>query len=278
MPFATDGFFSRGMEQYRAALMKIPAYKAWFDFADELNRFGLEMLSDRDIPRNDNQRLSVSVLFIRAHKSFQASLLLAEKGLISDARTVLRTAVEGSIALNVLASDATFLDRLIEAHHYNQRKLARLVLNDLGYRALYQPEQIAEMEATVREVDAMEAEAQKKLGDINWCDVALKHCKDLYQLLYRPLSSDGTHTTIDAVHRHIVYDANNRIQELKIGPDIAKLVETLKMACLSFIWVAVPFTHLFDLDGFSTRLQTLMRRFTELPQDEPAGVVVNPVT
>ena len=87
------------------------------------------MLRDRDVPRHDNQRLTIAILFIRAHKSFQSSLLLAERGLISDARVVLRSGVEGAIALNALANDATFLDMLIEAHYYNQRKTAAC---DLG--------------------------------------------------------------------------------------------------------------------------------------------------
>ena len=272
--FDTHGFLSPGMEQFRISIKKVPAFKAWFDFADELNQLGLDMLRDRDIPRDDNQRLTISVLFVRAHKSFQAALILAEMGLISDARTVLRSAIEGAIALNALANDQKFLDQLINAHHFNQRKSARLLLNDPNYRTLCAPEQIVEMEATINQVDAMETTANKKLSDINWCDVAVKHCKDLYQLLYRLLSSDGTHTTINAIHRHVAYDANDRITDLKIGPDTADLVDTLKAACLTFLWAADPFARAFDLNEISGRIEKQIQRFAELPQDEPCDVTV----
>ena len=195
MSFAADGFLSPTMDRFRASLKNIAACKAWFEFAEELNRLGLDMLRDRDVPRHDNQRLTIAVLFVRAHKSFQSSLLLAERGLISDARVVLRSAVEGAIALNALANDVTLLDTLIEAHYYNQRKTARLVLDDSIYRAHYSPQQVAEMEATVQDVDAREnAVAPRKFRDPNWADVALKHCNDVYQTLYRLLSADGTHT------------------------------------------------------------------------------------
>lgn len=127
MSFDTDGFRSSSMERFRASLQNIPAYKAWIDFADELNRFALNLLRERDIPRDDRQLLFISVLFVRAHKSFQGALHLAELGLVSDARAVLRTASEGAIALNALANDASFIDRLVEAHYRNQRKLARIV-------------------------------------------------------------------------------------------------------------------------------------------------------
>jgi hypothetical protein len=274
MSFATEGFLSPTMERYRASLKNAATYKAWFDFAEELNRLGLDMLRDRDVPRNDNQHLTIAILFIRAHKSFQSSLLLAERGLISDARVVLRSAVEGAIALNALANDATFLDTLIEAHYYNQRKTARIVLDDPVYKAHYSAEQVAQMEATVQDVDAREKVAPRKFRDPNWADVAQKHCKDLYRTLYRLLSSDGTHTTINAIHRHVSYDENQRISELKIGPDTSSLVETLKAACLMFIWAADPFARAFALSDMTTRLQAQLRRFNELPQDEPASVNV----
>jgi hypothetical protein len=265
------------MERFRTSLKNVAAYKAWFDFSEELNRLGLDMLRDRDVPRHDNQRLTIAILFVRAHKSFQSSLLLAERGLISDARVVLRSGVEGAIALNALANDAPFLDTLIEAHYYNQRKTARIVLDDPIYRAGHSSEQIAEMEATVQDVDAREqAIAPRKFRDPNWADVALKHCKDLYQLLYRLLSADGTHTTINAIHRHVAYDANQQITELKVGPDTSSLVETLKAACLMFLWAADPFARAFALAEITGRLQKQLQRFNELPPDEPASVTVVP--
>ncbi|MCC6946411.1 MAG: hypothetical protein IT539_01455 [Bradyrhizobiaceae bacterium] len=275
MSFSIDGFLSPAMGQLRTSLRSVAEYKAWFDFAEDLNRVGLDMLRDRDVPRYDNQRLTISILFIRAHKSFQSSLLLAERGLVSDARVVLRSAIEGAIALNALANDPTFLDRIIEAHYYNQRKIARLILNDPAYRASHSPQQIAEMEATIRDVDAREKTvAPRKFKDPNWSEIAETHCKDLYQTLYRLLSGDGTHTTLNAIHRHVEYDANNEIRELKIGPDTTGLVETLKAACLMFLWAADPFARAFDLREHTDRLQEHLQRFTKLPQDEPASVAV----
>jgi hypothetical protein len=35
------------------------------------------------------------------------------------------------------------MDRLIEAHHYNQRKAARVLLNDPAYLATYKAEDVA---------------------------------------------------------------------------------------------------------------------------------------
>lgn len=276
MSFNTHGFLSPDIEKFRSTIRNVPTYKVWFEFGDELNRLGLDMLQGLDVPLTDNQRLMISALFVRAHKSLQAALVLAEMGLVGDARTVLRSAVEGAIALNALANDPTFVDQLVEAHHFNQRKRARQLLSDPDYRAMCSATQVAEMETTVKLVDAMEKAAGRNLADITWANVAQKHCKDLYELLYRLLSSDGTHTNIDSIHRILDYDDTKQIKGLKTRPDIADLVETLMAACLMFLLAADPFVRAYNQSEIRTRIREMNQRFNALPQDEPSDAAVVP--
>jgi Family of unknown function (DUF5677) len=277
MLFNTHGLLSPDIEKFRAAIRNVPTYKVWFEFGDELNRLGLDMLQGLDIPFTDNQRLTISALFVRAHKSLQAALALAEIGLVGDARTVLRSAVEGAIALNALANDPKFVDQLIEAHHFNQRKTARRLLKEPDYRAMCSATQVAKMKQTVEQIDAMEKKAPgRKLGDITWANVAIKHCKDLYDLLYRSLSSDGTHATIDSINRMFEYDGTNHIKDLKIGPDIADRVGTLMAACAMFLGTADPFARAYSQSEIRTRIREMNQRFNALPQDEPSDAAVVP--
>jgi hypothetical protein len=275
MSFSTHGFLSPELDKFRASLRSVPAYKAWFDFGDGLNRLGNDMLDGVNVPLDDNQRLTIAGLFVRAHKSLQAALVLAEMGLVGDARTVLRSAVEGAIAVNALANDPTFLDKLCEAYHLNQRKRAQLVLNNPDYRKIYSVEQITEMETTIQDVNAKEKAAGREFVDTKWGNVAQKHCKDLYDLLYRSLSSDGTHTTIDSINRVFESDPQTkRIIDVKVGPDIANLVDTLKAACLMFLWAADPFARAYDQVTNRTRIEEMVQGFTALPQGEPDATVV----
>ena len=149
--------------------------------------------------------------FVRAHRSFQSALLLAEVGSIPDARTLVRSGSESAIALHVLANDAGFVDKMVQAHHMHQRKVARIVIDTPEYLAMYSPNEVSEMHAAIAAADRLEASLQaeadaqakasgvaprkRKLMDIDWAATAMKHCPDLYQLIYRSLSSDGTHAT-----------------------------------------------------------------------------------
>jgi hypothetical protein len=221
-------------------------------------------------PLADNQRFTLAALFIRAHQSSQAALILAERGMIGDARAVLRSAVEGVIAMYGLAATPTFIDRLRDDYRLNQQKLARVVLDEPSFRELYASAEIAQMEAINREVAELRANSDKdkRPRGIIWDQVAAMHCPDLYKLLYRPLSIDGTHTNLDAINRHVQVDPGGRVTGLKGGPDAEGIVEVLKAATLIVLWAADPISRAFPMDGIDDRIQAYLRRFRELPGSE----------
>jgi len=218
MSFEIDGFFSPDLEGFLRAVRTTAPTKSWFDYALDLNRIGFDLLRDATTARSENAAFAIHGLFVRVHQSFHAALLLAERGLAGDARTVLRSGVEGTIAIYALHSDAAFVGQLIEAHHYNQRKAARVLLDNPTYLATYGAEYVTAMKAVIASVDAMETTKEAKLRDINWADVALKCCPDLYQLMYRSLSSDGTHTTLNTLDRYVLADAKGQITSFKSAP------------------------------------------------------------
>ncbi len=273
MSFKTDGFLSPTMEEFRTSLRKVPAYRLWLEFAEGLNRVGWGMLEDHETPTTDNQRLIISALFIRAHQSFQAAITLIEKGMLADARVVLRGAVEGAIALNALANDATFDLQLIGAHHHNQRKIARILLNTPVYRERYSAAEIAQMETTLNNVADQEAAAGREFRDVTWAAVAAKHCPDLYDLLYRALSNDGTHTNINAIHRFLEFDESSHLTGLRFGPNTGDMVDVLKHACMMFIWAADPFARAHALQ-FRPQIAEKLREFSRMPGEVPRGVSV----
>ena len=273
MAFDKDGFLSSTMDGFRGSVREVPTYKCWFDFAEDLNRLGWAMLDGHETTTSDNQRLLISVLFIRAHQSFQAAILLIERGMLSDARVVLRSATEGAIALNALANDPAFDMQLIEAHWHTQRRTGRIVLSNATYREQHSADEIAQIEKTVADIDTKEKAAGHSFREVVWANVAAKHCLDLYDLIYRSLSHDGTHTNVAAVHRFLKFDASGGPTALRFGPTTHDLVDVARMACLMFLWAADPFARAHALK-FKPQIETMIQRLEELPCEEPADVSV----
>ena len=264
MSFESHGFLSPDMDVFKAAVRGRLPTKPWFELADGLNHLALDILNGHETPLDDNQRLLITALFVRVHKAFQSGLILAERGLTTDANAVLRSGAEGAIALHALADDPVFVQKLIGAHQHNQQKLARVVLDDPDYRSTYPAAQITRMQATIDEVDTAKKDPSKFIGKISWEAEAKKCCPDLYKLLYRLLSTNGTHINLDAVHAQLETDSSGRITALKVGTDSDGLVETIKSACLILLWATDPFLRAFPKDGFEERVKAGIARVDEL--------------
>jgi Family of unknown function (DUF5677) len=265
--FAALGFFSPEIDEVRYAVRKSVRCAPWFALAEDLSRFALEILSDHQVQLDDPQRLSISSLFVRAHQSCQAAVILAERAMIGDARTVLRSAAEHAIALAAVAADPTFVDRLVAAHRKHQLTTARILLEDVDSRPNLTAEQVQRLEATKREIEGLKGQPDQEPRPINWADVAKLHCKDLYNLIYRPLSADGTHSTVDSMNRHFEADDQMNITAVRVAPDVsdtAEIIDTLSSACLIFLWAADPFVRSFERNGDADRLQRYLARFREL--------------
>jgi hypothetical protein len=164
-----------------------------------------------------NRLVALNAHFVRVHQSFQSALILAERGLTADARVVLRSAVEGAIAIQALAKDAGFVDQMIEAHYRSRRAHARALVDKIPSSFL--AEEIAKMNAMISEADAYQVSLGRELTDIKWEQVAQRHCPELYQLFYRDLSARGTHATLDAIEHFFSVDDRGAITAFKPIPD-----------------------------------------------------------
>lgn len=272
MSFDGDGFFSLEVEAFRRDVRENEPFKAWFDYALDLNRLGFGMLRGVKTSRDDNRLITLNALFVRVHHSFQSALILAERGLITDARAVLRSGVESAIAINALAKDAGFVDQMIEAHHRSQRTLARTNLK--RFVDVFSAEEKVSMNKAIADANAHRPANGKELTDIKWEQVADKYCPELYQLLYRDLSSDGTHATINVLKRFLVVDLSEQITAFKVAPDTEGLEETLKIATLVFTWSAIPYADLNGLSDETTAITERVQQFATLPGAFPREVAV----
>jgi Family of unknown function (DUF5677) len=270
--FETYGFLSDEIDGFRTIIKTQSPYKEWFDFAQELNLFGSEAIREHKFNQADTQQMTVTALFIRSHQSFQAAMILGERGMIGEARTILRTLVEGTIAQIALVADPGVIDQLVAAYYKHQLTTCRELLGDQKYRDQLSSEQIAKLQTTVTDLEALKGVPGKDPRSINWADMAKGHGAELYLLFYRPLSADGVHTTVDAVNRHLEADADLHITGLKGGPDLTEIVDIFSTACLTFIWALYSFEEMRGREG--QKVQSYLQRFRELSGDQPIGLKV----
>lgn len=235
-------------------------FASWFDVADRFNNLGLLILPQVKPLQSSNQQVVAAALFGRALSSFQAAYILVERGMIADARTIVRSSAESAIVLSALVKDATVCERLLDSHHWHHYKIRNEYLKDSQALAEMTSQEIASTHAAIAEIE----KNCPKIKDIKGNPVKIAELARqagvmaLYNTVFRFTSGDAAHTSLDSLNRHIRTDANNDIVGLIFEPDIADLPDTLHsaMSALGFTMSAVCL--LFELKQFDNSLEQIV--------------------
>ena len=231
-------------------------FAPWFDVAKSFNDLGMRILPAVNADQTSDQQLVAAALYGRTLTSFQAAYILTERGMLADARTIVRAAAETVIVLCAVVKDPAVCDSLIDRHFWHHRKLRNAWLNDPQAVAEMTPQEVDAVKATIADADTSRPQAKELKND----PVSIAALAEragvivLYNAVYRATSGDAAHTSIDALNRHVRADAHGNIQGLKFGPEVRDLPATLSdaMSVLGHALSAV--IELFPLSKFGDDL------------------------
>ena len=114
---ADQGFLSVKLRGWTTDLRK--KFAPWIKLYKKINGFGYSVLRNPLVPANTSQILAWT-LYLRALSSYQAALLLAERGLDAECKTVLRSLAEAAFALGAIEKDQRFAARLLKSNEYEE--------------------------------------------------------------------------------------------------------------------------------------------------------------
>lgn len=208
MKLGNRGFFSANIEIWTD--LKRRRLKNWFRFIEGLNRAAMRLLATVEPDPQNKQQLCAVLLYRRALQTFQGSILLAERGMIADALTLVRSCAETAISIGCFATDDKFADRLIEDDAKHRLTYANVILEDKYLSESLSSEEVSNLQNVVSAINKKYSNGRPK--SINWADAA----KDaqmgvLYNMIYRWTSGDATHVTINAFARHVTAEPNHRL-------------------------------------------------------------------
>jgi hypothetical protein len=163
--------------------------------------------------------------------SVQAAVVLAERGLCGDARTVIRASTETAITLGAVVADESTIDLLLLRHAYSFRAIRNAWLNDPRAVAQMSDEQTAIVRQAVADIEREFPAVRGLRGDPFKIDQVARKAGDeavaLYNAIYRPTSTDAAHTSFEALNRHLHVGDSGLIESLRFGPNVSDLAETL---------------------------------------------------
>jgi hypothetical protein len=241
-------------------------HAAWFAFVEKLNRLAMSVLS-REVPKV-REELYVAMLYARAVSMFQGAVLLSERGMGAEARTLVRACAETAIALGCARLDPTFPGRLDEDHDRDRVAQANELLQLPETDPNISPAQRADLRRVIAEVSSQYKQGPRR---IKWASAAVTAAMtDLYFTVYRQTSGDAAHVSLRSLDRHVAVDSAGTIHGFRYQPDIDGVPDTLSAAIAALLHASEA--KLRGLaDAATTELRTLSREWSALVAAQDAA-------
>lgn len=237
-------------------------YWPWVELLYDINHCATDLQHSIHIHRTKLEEAYGAVLFARTIASVQASVLLLEFGLPSQARTVLRSALETLFPLCAVAKEPTLAAELVASHGADRRTVADRVRK---WKNPALRETIAK-QASEAELDAMLASKAKSLNQYELAKRA--DMEDWYLTLYTLLSF-AAHGAISDLESHAVLDADGDVVEFKSEPELAEQETVWAWAAEVQLAAMRALSQLFAIG--STDIDALAQRLLALGEGANAG-------
>lgn len=211
MSESEDGFLSESFDHVRPVVRK--EYAEWHSLLLQVNRLAVAHQHAIIIHTDNNVERYAACLFARTLATTQASVLLLERGLVPQARVLLRTALETLFALAAIAQEPSVVDKLIEGHAAEQKRMAR------NMQLWKHPElkQIANAEAVSGRLQGFLESSATALSTF---DLAQKAgLEDWYRTIYTVFSWSAHGAAVD-LDRHAVVGPDGEVSEFRNEPEL----------------------------------------------------------
>lgn len=260
-----DGFLS-GEASTRVSAIHA-AHPDWFRLVVDMNRFAMRVLGSVKVDQSSEENIYAAAYYGRVIFNAQAAVVVAERGMVSQAEAMCRATFDSLFTLGALVRrPGETIAALVADDQYNRTKDLRASRRSMADGRL----ELSEEET--RDLERIEAEleaAQRRRMPI--CDQAVwAGLGELYDSRYRSLSKPA-HSTIRDVERAFSLDASGLPTSIWWGPKtqgvdgvLLPVAESIRLAC-AFAGEA------FGADLGSDFVE-LRRRYEELMREKPPAV------
>jgi hypothetical protein len=240
MSLETDGFLSKDAPW----IAKIRAENAArFSLCEKLNQLAVRIgMRELDVVTDTgyaDSRIVALLLFYRSTSSFQGTVLLAERGMIVEARTLARSCLETAIHLGALRTDPEHVRNLLNDELFSRKQRAKAILDE--------PELVSSAAAGRLRAFLDDVEKRGKLSRHSLEQLAKNAGVEGLYLFFRQLSSDAAHPTLSSLNRYVASDPSLNIKGTHCMPklDHVEIGDTLQLATMSFILACTATVDLF---------------------------------
>ena len=226
MTLENRGFLSEFVEQQRLEVRQ--RHRERFDLADQVSDLGQRLMPQIAAVPRSQQNLLACGYFVRGLQTLQGSVLMAERGMVAEARILLRSALETLFYLGAALKDKEFANLLDRDHVARVEKLigAHRRLSKDGAPKKF-----------VQEAEVSLEQIRTKLGEgqtLPIADVARRaKMMPTYEGYYRGLSTDAAHPSSLSLATNLGAQSRGLHRRRPLGARSPRSLEHSRNYCFS---------------------------------------------
>ena len=207
--------------------------------------------------------LMVALLYIRSMSNFQGVIIMAERGMVNEAKTLLRCLMECEFAVVAIDKDKTIVDRFILDDQIQQLgKLKALKRNiENGVPLPKGAHSIDEIKTLIRDVESEIKKSNiKKFTIRDLAEIAglIKNYDSAYKVL-----SGTIHVNVRDLEQYLELNEKGEIKQLFLGPDVKEIDMILLTASKILLSILESISNIFSL-SYDKTWDRILKEFNKL--------------
>ena len=204
------------------------------------------------------------MLFFRALSNFQGAIVLADRGLIVEARALARCCGETVLCMVGAKFDPDHWKVLISDEIKSRKGRARLLLGNSHWLTPGQYEKL-------RTQNEMMAANWTRLSRLDYERIAQKGGCEIHYVIYRQLSADAAHASFESLFRYVT-EVDGVIEALQPVPKLSPqlICETIDVACNFLFLCGAVATEYFPDQQVMQELGACWDQYKHLAQNRRA--------
>lgn len=230
-----------------------------FSLVDDVNRCCHSAIFQTEVSRENKQQLLVYCLLGRAMTTYQAIVLVAERGMPAESSVLLRVLLEVFFRIAAIAKNVDIVSTYVDNDLIQRRKSLRK-LEEIRHaeKPKLDPAELVRMRAEL-DHEIQETEAKEKTTE--WYATQAGH-RDLYLSAYTVLS-DSVHVSARNLLSAVETDAEGYLVRLRYGPSDERSDDTLLTAIEFMLFSLNEASRVLDIRLESDR-EAMYVKFTQL--------------
>jgi hypothetical protein len=257
-PIDENGFLGEQIKRYIEKIRS--TYRDFFELAEDMNRLCQKTMFSLDVRSRDPHGITVGSLYIRCLTTFQGLVLLAERGMMAQARVLARALIETLFTLCAIVKKPELLDVYFKE---DKKRRLRFLEKFKEFHGGKLPENVKQEEIKTIEKDLKEdidREGIRIRKTEEWAADA--ELATWYLTAYAVLS-DSVHTTARDLEDHLKVNDRGDIEEFLWGPD-GRGVDEILLTGIEAMHFAIGCTLSFFRSQRDKEVTELRVRFEKL--------------